>query len=118
MLCESKFKQCDICAYFSFFIDCVPDHIDFKVVELYVCKECVCCPDSRDINDDIDMAIEDLDITKSDFLKIMKAEKKLKYGSAFKINNQIKRLEYNIFFKKNMIEKLREKLKSITKYMN
>jgi len=99
MVCESKFKRCDICDYFSFCIDCVPDTIDFKVVELYVCHDCVCYPDSRSINDDIDTAIEDLDITKSDFLKILKAEKKLKHGSAFNINNQIKRHEHNIFKK-------------------
>jgi len=99
MLCESKFKRCDICDYFSFCIDCVPDTIDFKVVELYVCHDCVCYQDSRSINDNIDMAIEDLDITKSDFLKILKAEKKLKYGSAFNITTQIKRHEHNILKK-------------------
>ena len=36
ILCESKFKRCDMCDFFSFCIECVPDTINFKVVELYV----------------------------------------------------------------------------------
>ena len=51
----------------------------------------------------IDCTIEDLDITKSDFLKFLKAEKKLKYGSAFvinKINARIEQHKEKIFIKK------------------
>ena len=113
ILCESKFKRCDMCDFFSFCIECVPDTINFKVVELYVCHECVCNPDCRNINDYIDMTIEDLDITKSDFLKILKAEKKLKHGSAFNINKQIKRNKHYILKKKEMNEKLKIKLNNI-----
>ena len=61
------------------------------------------------------MTIEDLDITKSDFLKILKAEKKLNHGSAFNITTQIKRQEHYILKKRDMIEKLKIKLNNIKK---
>jgi len=64
----------------------------------------VCDPDDK-------YTSEDLDITKSDFLKILKAEKIIKYGFAYfvnKINAQIKRLD-KILKEKDKIDELKRK---------
>ena len=118
MVRESRMKPCGICKYNSYCIDCVPDIIDFKVIKLCVCEECVCNPDDSHISELIDSVIKDLDIVKSDFLKIMKVEKTIKYDFAYfinKLNAQINRLNNKILKKEDIINESKTKLKDAVK---
>jgi len=115
---ESKIKECVICKYIGYCIKCVPDIIDFKVVKLCVCEECVCNPDDIYISELIDIAIVDLGITKSDFLKILKAEKTIKYNYAYFINKtnfQIKRLDDKILKEEDKINELKKEKQDAVK---
>jgi len=108
---EFYIKQCDICKYNSYCINCVPDiRIDFKVIKIYACEECVCNPNEEYISNSIDALIKKLDITKSDFLKILKVEKITKYNSEYFINkthNQIKRIRNKILKEKEKMDELK-----------
>jgi len=83
-----------------------------------VCEECVCNPDDSYISELIDIAIKDLDIAKSDFLKILKAAKTIKYNFAYfihKINTQIKRLDDEILKEEDKINELKKEKQDAVK---